>query len=198
MGLKLFIVLLLSTGYGFFGRLGTTYFTNFNMGLLIVYISYWVIFSDRILTINSFYYYRYNNKKMIVANILEQYCTSIFLFITFITLLFLIYSRIYMQIFSFEGVIRFYISNIFNVYILVLLSILTKLQYGNLAAAGIYMSIVAANIFIGWLSKKYTSLCFLIFPFNSTFGINEIFAYIIIFTITCIFYLRYMQKDIKL
>lgn len=52
---------------------------------------------------------------MLVANILEQYCTSIFLFITFITLLFLIYSRIYMQIFSFEGVIRFYISNIFNV-----------------------------------------------------------------------------------
>lgn len=198
LGYRIAAAACLLIGYCYFGHLGTVYFSNFNMGLILIFVNYWIVCSRPISHLQAIHYSRIGSKKNIIKYILWKQCTTITMYVTFLTLLFIGLSLLYAQPFTYGVVMRFYVCNLLNLFLLITIAILVKLQYGNTASAGLYMLVVGLNILLGWIGNESSRFSFLIVPFTPIIGVYELVAYLPVCVIVIVLYHAYCKRDLKL
>lgn len=198
LGYRIAAAVCLLAGYCYFGNLGTIYFSNFNMGLIVIFLNYWIVFGGSICQLQAIHYSRIGSKKNIIKYILWKQCTTMTLYVTFLTLLFIGLSLLYAQPFTYGVVMRFYVCNLLNLFLLITIAILVKLQYGNTASAGLYMLVVGLNVLFGWIGSESIQFSFLMVPFAPTIGVHELVAYFPVCIIVIVLYHAYRKRDLKL
>lgn len=197
MGYRVLAAVCLLIGYGFFGKLGTVYFSNFNLGAVLICLIYWIVFSGSYFQLTSFHYYRYGSRNQLIRHMLWQQGKVIAGYMAVITAVFICLSSVYAQQFTYSDVMRFYLLCILNLWLLAVITVLVKIQYGSTACAFAYMGIVVGNVLIGWVANGMENFAFLTFPFAHTLHRGFLSAYLLIAAMISILYIGYRKNDLK-
>lgn len=197
MGYRVLAAVCLLIGYGFFGKLGTVYFSNFNMGVVLICLIYWIVFSGSYFQLTSFHYYRYGSRNQLIRHMLWQQSKAIAGYMAVITAVFICLSSVYAQQFTYADVMRFYLLSVLNLWLLAVITALVKMQYGSTACAFAYIGIVAGNVLIGWVANGMEGFAFLTFPFAHTLHRGLLSAYLLIAAMISILYIGYRKSDLK-
>ncbi len=198
MGYRLAAVTCMLAGYCYFGNFGTIYFRNVNMGLMVLYLGYWLLCAHPVLALQSVHYLRLGSRTNILRHILWQQATAGTVYMTCFTVLFIGLSLLYAQPFTYGMVLWFYAFHLLGLLLLLALTVLVKLQYGNTAGTGVYLLLVGLNVLISWLSSGAERWCFLAVPFVPALGGAAFAAYLPIGAALLILYITYRKRDLKL
>lgn len=197
MGYRLLAAVCMLIGYGFFGKRGTVYFENFNLGVTLVYLIYWLLFSGSFFQLTSFHYYRFGSRKRMIKQLLWRQCKQIAGYTAAITALLLCLSLVYAQPFTVAEVLRFYLLSVVNLWLLVAAVALIRMQYGSTAASVAYMCIVAGNVLLGWTANGAERFALLTFPFMQGLHISASAVYLLAAAILGGLYIGYCRNDLK-